>query len=189
MYYSKDELNEMGIKFGRNVQIHRSVLFFGNNIQIGSDVRIDCYSVITSNEPIVLGNNIHIGAGVHIFGTGGVEINSFCNLSSRCSIFTTSDDYSEGYLTNPTIPDAFKKVSIAPVKLEKQVIVGCGSVIMPGVTLGMGAAVGALSFVNTDIPEFTIVAGTPTRKIGKRNQNRLLEMEEKFNLQKKNQLD
>jgi len=185
MYYSKDELNEMGIKFGRNVQIHRSVLFFGNNIQIGSDVRIDCYSIITSNEPIVLGNNIHIGAGVHIFGTAGLEIDSYCNLSSRCSLFTTSDDYCEGYLTNPTIPDEFKKVSIAPIKLEKHVIVGCGSVIMPGVTLRTGASVGALSFVNTDIPEFTIVAGIPTRKVGKRNQSRLLEMEEKFNLLKK----
>lgn len=180
MNYTKKELLDMGIQFGKNIQIHRTVLFFGNNIQIGSNVRIDCYSVITSSEPIVLGNNIHLCAGVYIFGTAGVQIGNYCNLAPRCSIFTTSDDYTEGYLTNSTISDEFKEVKRASVKLEKHVIVGCGSIIMPGVTLGMGASVGALSFVNKDVPEFHIVGGTPISKLGRRNKNKLLEMERLF---------
>ena len=180
MNYTEKELSDMGIRFGGNVRIHRTVLFFGDNVQIGSNVRVDCYSVITSGKPVVLGNNIHIGAGCHIFGTTGVTINDFCNLSSRCSIFSTSDDYSQGYMTNPTVSDEFKCVTCAPVVLEKHVIVGCGSFIMPGVTLGMGAAVGALSYVNKDVPEFQIVGGTPIRTLGRRNKERLLEMENRF---------
>ena len=50
MNYSEKELAEIGIIFSKNVQIHRTVLFFGNNIQIGSNVRVDCYSVITSDR-------------------------------------------------------------------------------------------------------------------------------------------
>lgn len=170
----------MGIRFGDNVRIHRTVLFFGDNVRIGSNVRIDCYSVISSGKPVILGNNIHIGAGGHIFGTEGVTINDFCNLSSRCSIFTASDDYTQGYMTNPTVAEIFKRVTCAPVVLEKHVIVGCGSIVMPGITLGMGAAVGAQSFVNKDVLEFHIVGGTPIRPLGYRNKDRLLEMESLF---------
>jgi dTDP-4-amino-4,6-dideoxy-D-glucose acyltransferase len=178
--YSKKELTSMGIEFGENVQIHRSALFFGGNIKIGSNVRIDCYTVVTSREPVVLGSNIHLGAAVHIFGTAGIHIDDFCNLSSRCSIFTTSDDYTDGYMTNPTIPDEFKKVDCLPVKLDKHVIIGCGSIIMPGVALKYGASVGAQSFVNKDVSQFSIVAGTPIRKIGTRNKDKLLELEKLY---------
>jgi galactoside O-acetyltransferase len=182
MNYSEKELAEKGIIFGRNIQIHRTVLFFGNNIKIGSNVRIDCHSVISSDASVIFGNNIHLCAGVYIFGTAGVQMGDYCNLAPRCSIFTSSDDYTEGYLTNSTIPDEFKKVKRASVRLEKHVIIGCGSVIMPGVTLGIGTAVGALSFVNKDVPPFHIVAGTPIRTLGIRNKDRLMEMEQKFGL-------
>lgn len=170
----------MGIRFGENVRIHRTVLFFGENVRIGSNVRIDCFSVITSDQPVIIGSHVHIGAGGHIFGAAGVTINDFSNLSSRCSIFTASDDYTQGYMTNPTVPNEFKCVTCAPVTFEKHVIVGCGSIIMPGVTLGMGAAVGALSFVNKDVPAFQIVGGTPIRTLGQRNRDQLMEMERLF---------
>jgi galactoside O-acetyltransferase len=182
MNYTEKELSDMGIRFGDNVQIHRTVLFFGKNVQIGSNVRIDCYSLITSDKPVILGDHIHIGAGGHIFGAKGVTIHDYSNISSRCSIFTASDDYTQGYMTNPTVPEEFKRTTSAPVVLEKHVIVGCGSIIMPGVTLGMGAAVGALSFVNKNVPEFHIVGGTPIRTLGIRNKDRLMEMEGRFRL-------
>jgi len=180
MNYTTKELLDMGIRIGRNVQIHRTVLFFGNNVEIGSDVRIDCYSVITSKEPVILGNNIHIAAGVHIFGKGGVRIDDYCGLSSRCTIFTSTEDYSGGYLTNPTIPEEFKNVTCAPVVLEKHVLIGWASMVMPGVTIHQGVAVGAQSYVNKDIPQYLVVRGSPPQKIGKRNHQRLLELESQY---------
>jgi len=177
MYYTERELTEMEITFGENVRIHRTVLFFGNNIDIGSNVRIDCYSVITSGKPVILGNYIHMGAGVHVFGTEGVKMDDYSGLSSRCSIFTSTEDYVEGYMTNPTVPDSFKKVFAAPVHLKKHVILGCGSIVMPGVTLKEGVSVGAMSFVNKDARPYTIIAGTPAREIGKRNKEQLSKME------------
>ena len=180
MNYSDNELTELGIQFGDNVQIHRTVLFFGSNVQIGSNVRIDCYSVITSDDPVVIGDNIHLGAGVHVFGKAGVHIEDFCNISSRCSIFTISDDFTKGYMTNPTIPDKYKKMEFSPVSLKKHAIIGCGSIIMPGVTLNTGASIGAFSFVNKDVEKYAIMAGTPARKIGTRDKNQLLQLENAF---------
>ena len=65
---------------------------------------------------------------------------------------------------------------ISPVTVGRHVIVGNGSVLLPGVTLGEGAAVGALSIVKRDVPPFAIVAGPDGRQIGERRRD-LLELE------------
>ena len=66
------------------------------------------------------------------------------------------------------------------VILRPHVIVGCGSVILPGVTLERGVAVGALSLVNKNVPEFLIVSGQPARRVGVRNRARLDALEQEF---------
>lgn len=169
--YSQTELQHLLGGVGSNVSIHRSAVFFNpKKIFIESNVRIDCFCVLSAgSEGIYIGSYIHLGASTHLFGSGGrITLNSFCNISSRVSIFTASDDYKEGYLTNPTIPMEYKMVSQAPVQIDSHAIIGCGSVIMPGVTIALGGSVGALSFVNNDVPELAIVAGIPIRLIGMR---------------------
>lgn len=185
MNYTNDELRSLGIGFGNNVSVHSSVEFFNpSRIKLGSDVRIDCFCVISAGEQVTIGNNVHLASGVSIFGSRGVEIRDFVGLSNRVSIFTASDDYSTGFLTNPTIPEQFRNVSGAKVVLDEHVIVGCGSVIMPGVTLARGVAVGALSFVNKSVPEYFIVSGNPVRKLGVRNSDRLATLERQFRASK-----
>jgi acetyltransferase-like isoleucine patch superfamily enzyme len=181
-FYSIGELKELGLhEYGSNVLIDRSCRFYGaGKIRLGSNVRIDCFSLITADEFVTIGNNVHLAAGVQIFGNAGVTIEDYCGISSRCSIFSTSDDYSGGHLTNPTIPEEFKKVTRAPVKLCKHSIIGCGSVVMPGVIIGFGAAVGALSFVNKSVPGFAVVSGIPLHKVGTRNGELLKQMQLKY---------
>ena len=82
-------------------------------------------------------------------------------------------------MTNPTIPEKFRKVRAGAVCVQKHGLIGCGSVIMPGVTIGLSASVGALSFVNKSVPDFAIVSGNPVRLIGKRNEKILL-LEKEF---------
>jgi acetyltransferase-like isoleucine patch superfamily enzyme len=181
MNYNTEELRSLGITFGENVTVHKSVEFFNPEaIRLGSNVRIDCFCIISAREEVVLGNNVHLAAGAYISGTEGVEMGNFSGLSSRVNIFTSSDDYIEGYLTNPTVPSAYTKVKKGKVVLGEHVIVGCGSIIMPGVTLARGVSVGALSFVNRSAPEFSIVAGNPGRTVGKRNSDRLDQLESSF---------
>jgi galactoside O-acetyltransferase len=74
------------------------------------------------------------------------------------------------------VPAKYRKVSCGDVVFQKHALVGAGSIVMPGVTLGTGASVGALSFVNKNVPEFAIAAGIPIRIIGQRSR-RLLELE------------
>ncbi|NMB36508.1 MAG: acyltransferase [Bacteroidales bacterium] len=53
----------------------------------------------------------------------------------------------------------------APVVLKKGSTIGTGAMIMPGVTVGEGASVGAYSLVTKDVPPWTIVAGSPAKVI------------------------
>jgi galactoside O-acetyltransferase len=70
-------------------------------------------------------------------------------------------------------------VTSGRVVLQKHAVIGSGSVIMPGVTIGTAAAVGALSFVNKKVPPFAVVTGNPLRKIGTRDRS-ILEREAAF---------
>jgi dTDP-4-amino-4,6-dideoxy-D-glucose acyltransferase len=180
MNYTRDELEQIGFaRIGSNVTIHITVeLFSPQRIHLGDNVRIDCFSLLSAGEEgIHIGNNVHLAASTFIFGGGGkVVLENFSGLSSRVSIYTATDDYSEGYLTNPTVPDKYKKVKCGPVTLRKHAIVGAGSVIMPGVEVGVAASIGALSFVYKKIDDFSIVLGSPARVIGRRSE-KILEME------------
>jgi galactoside O-acetyltransferase len=180
--YTIDELQRMLGSVGDNVQIDRSVRFVSpKNIFVGSNVRIDAWCFISGAGGVQIGNNVHIAHAAHLLGNGArIEIEDFSGISSRVSIFTSTDDYSEGWLTNPTVPTQFRKVKSAPVLFQKHVIVGCGSVVMPGCVLKIGASVGALSFVNKSVPEYSIVSGNPIRLLGRRDQQRLQTLEKEY---------
>jgi galactoside O-acetyltransferase len=182
-HYSEHELRALGLaQIGRHVQIDRTCRLFGpSHIRIGSNVRIDAYTVITAGGPgVTIGDYVHISTHASIMGSGGVTLEDFTGISARVSIFSTNDDYSGGAMTNPMIPDEFRHVTARPVVIRRHAIVGCGSVILPGVELGEGASVGALTLVNRSVPEFLIVSGNPMRRVGERNR-RLLELERQFN--------
>lgn len=170
---------------GTNVQISDKASFYGvSRISLGSNVRIDDFCVLAAGiGGINIGSYVHIAVGSSLIGGGNITLNDFAGLSSRVSIYSSSDDYSGASLTNPTVPDEFKQVQHAPVHLGKHVIIGSGSVILPGITLEEGVAVGALSLVTKNCSAFGIYAGNPARRIKYRKRD-LLELEQKFLHQK-----
>jgi len=174
MFLSKEELRKIGFKsLGRNVLISNKATIYGaSRISIGDNVRIDDFCVISAgNGGIELGNNIHIAVYCSIIGNGRVIMEDFSGLSSRVAIYTSNDDYSGTYLTNPTIPSEYTNVTSGDVILKKHVIVGAGSVILPNVVLEEGVAVGSLSLVNRSFSEYTIIAGNPAKRIKDRKQD------------------
>ncbi len=185
--YSQEELLNLLGGVGLEVNIHRSVVFFNpKKIFIDSHVRIDCFCLLSAGEEgIHIGHHIHIGAGSYLFGGGGgIELESFSNISSRVSLFTSNDDYVEGYMTNPTIPDSHKKVSNGSISLRKHSIIGSGSILLPDIEIGIGAAVGALSLVKQSVEPYSIVCGIPAKDTGRKRNRSLLELEEKNFLDK-----
>lgn len=176
------EIDEIGFAaIGKNVQISdKASIYSANRIKIGDNVRIDDFCVLSPGiGGIEIGSFVHIAISSSLIGAGKITLGDFCNLSSRVSVYSSSDDYSGLSLTNPTIPDEYKMVINAPVTLGKHVIIGCGSVILPSVHIEDGVAIGALSLVNKNCKAFNIYAGNPIRKIRERKKD-LLKLEIDF---------
>lgn len=176
--YSEAELSGIFKSIGRNVRISASCVIIGaENIEIGNNVRIDEFCTLKAvGGYIRLGSFIHLGGGCALYGRHGIVMEDFSGLSAGARIFSGSDDYSGEHLTNPTVPDRFLKVSTGEIRLCRHVIVGAGSVILPGVHIGEGSAVGSLALVCKSLEPWGIYAGNPAKRIKKRSQ-RLLEME------------
>jgi galactoside O-acetyltransferase len=181
-YYSPDELNTLAFKrMGENVLISTKASLYGvDKISIGDNTRIDDFVVISAGEGgIDIGCNVHIAVFSSLIGAGKITLSDFTNISSRVSIYSSNDDYSGSSMTNPTIPPCFTNVTHDVVYIGKHAIVGCGSIILPGVELKEGVAVGALSLIRLDCEDWTIYAGNPAKKIKNRKKG-LLDLEIKY---------
>ena len=174
MYLSKNELRNIGFKsIGNNVLLSRKASIYNPSmISIGSNVRIDDFCVLSAGEGgIELENFIHIGVFSSLIGKGKIKLSNFSNISSRVSIYSSNDDYSGNSLTNPMVSDDLKNVQHSDVIIGEHVIIGSGSVVLPGVFLSEGVAIGALSLVNKSIDEYLVVGGNPLKILKKRNRN------------------
>jgi acetyltransferase-like isoleucine patch superfamily enzyme len=175
-YLGQQGLRDLGFKhLGSNVELSDKASVYGAaRIEIGDNTRIDDFCVLSAGEDgISIGKHVHVAVYTSLIGAGRIEIGDFANLSSRVSVYSSNDDYSGEYMTNPTIPAEYTNVTKLPVTIGSHVIVGSGSVILPGVTLRSGAAVGALSLIKSDCDAFGIYAGVPAKRIGDRKRGLL----------------
>ena len=105
--------------------------------------------VVQHKDNLKLGFKTDIGAFTYINARFGVTIEDFVQIGSHCSIYSISTiDEKQG-----------------EVVLKTNCRIGSHSVVMPGVTIGANAVVGAMSFVTTDIPENAVAVGVPARVI------------------------
>jgi galactoside O-acetyltransferase len=176
---SREAIEKMGFaSVGDKVQISDRASFYGTTrIALGDNIRIDDFCVLAAGVGgINIGQHVHIAVYSSLIGAGKITLSDFSGLSSRVSIYSSSDDYSGATMTNPTVPIEYTGVIHADVYLGKHVIVGSGSVILPGLTLEDGVAVGALSLITKDCKAFGIYAGNPAKHIKERKRD-LLELE------------
>lgn len=168
-YAEAAELHGLGFEaIGENVQIARNCTIIGKErISIGSNVRIDGPTTIVVGEDsyLEIGSFVHISGGCHLSATVALKIGDFSGLSQGVRIFTGTDDYSGTTLTNPTVPAKYKTVRTGPVKLGRHVIIGAGTVVLPGASIGQGTSVGALSLVSSPLPEWQVCVGNPCAPI------------------------
>jgi acetyltransferase-like isoleucine patch superfamily enzyme len=186
-FLTLSELKKIGLKkFGKNLQISRNALLINPQfISIGNDVRIDAFVVLTaSKKKIIIGSNVHLGMHCYINGSHGFEIKNFSSISSGCRIFTSSDDYSGNFLFSPTVPKKYTKPKNKKVLVEKFVNIGANSVVLPGVTIREGSAVGALSLINKNLNKWEIYLGVPVKKIGDRSK-KIIDLSKKYLYEKK----
>lgn len=179
VYLTCQQIEEMGFsRVGKNSRLSDKASYYNcTNIAIGDNVRVDDFCVLSAGDGgIEVGSYIHIAVYSSLIGAGRIILDDFSNISSKVAIYSSNDDYSGQSMTNPMVPDEFTKVNHADVIIGRHVVVGSGSVILPGITLEEGVAIGALSLVSQSCQAFGIYAGVPAKRIKERKRD-LLEME------------
>ncbi|RXJ95862.1 O-acetyltransferase [Arcobacter sp. AHV-9/2010] len=179
-YYTQEQLKKLNFKhIGKNVKISdKASIYNCDEIEIGDNSRIDDFCVISGK--IKIGRNVHIAPFCLVAGgEKGIIFEDFSGLAYQVQVFTQSDDYSGRTLTNPTIPDKYKKEIKKEVVIGKHSIVGAGSIIMPGVILAEGTSIGALSLVRKKTEEWSVYLGNPAKKLTTRKKD-LLELEKQY---------
>lgn len=180
-FLSREELTKLGIKtFGEDVHVSRNALIYQPELlEIEDHVRIDDFATISGH--VRLKSYIHIAQFCSLYGGDqGIYLDDFSAISSKSIIYATSNDYSGESMTNPMVPNEFKPTDKnAAVHLKKHVVIGCMSVVLPGVTIGEGSAIGAMSLCTRDVAPWGVYAGIPAKRIKDRSK-KLLEFEKEL---------
>ncbi len=145
-------LGEIGKNVNIDVPFHCD---YGSHIKIGDNVIIGMNCTFVDCNKITIGNNVLIASNVQIYtATHHTDIHTRLNRNWE----------KEG------LP--FFRTFALPVKINDNVWIGGGVIILPGVEIGENSVIGAGSLVNKSIPTNSLAFGNPckvTKKIGKEN--------------------
>jgi acetyltransferase-like isoleucine patch superfamily enzyme len=162
---------------GQDVKIGPSVVIrYPELVSIGDHVAIDDFTYITTSAEI--GSYVHIGPHCSIMGgkEGQCFFEDFSGLAAGCRLVCVTGDFFGSGLLHPFVPPDYRGVLHgAPITLKKFAIVGTGSILHPGVTLGEGAAVGSASLVLKSLDPWGIYFGVPARFHKPREKRRVLD--------------
>lgn len=171
-FLSEQSLSSFGFKrLGKGVLLSEKVSIYGaENISIGDYSRIDDFCILSAGSGgIVVGSYVHISCYASLIGQARISIGKFSNISGRVSIYSSSDDFSGGAMIGPLVGTDYTNVQHDSVHIERHVVVGAGSIVLPGVKIGEGVSVGAMSLVNRDCDPYGIYVGSPARRVKERS--------------------
>lgn len=168
-FYSQEELFNLGFKYvGENVFISKHAQFYNiGGMSIGNHVRIDDFCILSGS--ITIGSHIHIAAYCALYGQNGITLEDYTGLSPRCTVFSASDDFSGDYLISPMVSEEYTHVMKGNVLIKRYTQIGANCIIMPGVTIGEGVAVGAMSYVKDSLEPWGVYVGIPVKRMKDRS--------------------
>lgn len=122
--------------------------------KIGDGSRV--MSPLTAVRPhmVSIGKNTIIMNNCLMMSAGGITIEDDVRIAANCQLISNNHD-----------PYERDVITCKPVCIKKGAWLGAGSTILPGVTVGKYAIVGASSTVTKDIPDYAVAVGSPAKVI------------------------
>lgn len=177
-FLSSEELKKIGFEsLGDNTYISDKVSIYNpGKIKIGSNVRIDDFCILSAGEGgIEIGNYVHISCFACLIGKAKIKLHDYVAISIKASILSNTNDFSGDFLPVykeikvPKDVEKLTQVISKPVIFETHTGLGAHSIVMPGVTIGIGTAIGAMSVVYESLNPWGIYAGNPVRFLKRRS--------------------
>lgn len=127
------------------------------DISSTASIHIGCF---VTGFRIIIGAHSVINRNCRLDGRGGIVIGSNVSISPECYLISASHD--------PHSPIFEGLEGHTKITIHDYAWLGTRALVLPGITIGYAAVVGAGAVVTRDVEQFTIVAGNPARVIGLR---------------------
>lgn len=134
---------------GKGTTIWQYCVVF-KDAEIGNNCNVNCFVLIEND--VLIGNNVTIKSGVQVWDGISLEDNVMVGPNVT--------------FTNDKFPKSKREYNLEKTLVKYGATIGAGSTILPGITIGRHALVGAGSVVTKDVPDFAIVRGNPSKKVG-----------------------
>jgi acetyltransferase-like isoleucine patch superfamily enzyme len=140
----------------------------GERVLIRSGARIEMIVTDQAALPrLVIGNRVNIEQNVHIICGSSIEIQDGATITGNCAIVDVEHPYED--VDDPTRIGERLRTRGNHVVIGQGAFIGFNSIVLPKVTVGRNAVVGAHSVVTRDVPDYCVVAGNPARIIKRYN--------------------
>jgi acetyltransferase-like isoleucine patch superfamily enzyme len=177
------------VVFGRNITFrHPHKISIGDNSVIDDNVVLDAKG--EANDGIRIGQNAYLGRNTILScKEGSIYLDDYCNISANCSLLSETEirlgKYcflaGECYLVaggNHSFEAISRPIMFQPsvsrggIKIEEDVWLAAGVIVLDGITIGRGSVVGAGSVVTRSLPEYSVAFGSPARKVRDRRERK-----------------
>jgi len=136
------------------------LIFHPENITLGRNVYVGHHTILKGyyRNEVRIGDRTWIGQQCFIHGAGGITIGACVGIGPGVKILTSQHKEAGRH-----VPVLLSPIETAPVVIEDDGDIGIGAILLPGVTVGKGAVVGAGAVVTNDVPPYAVVIGMPAR--------------------------
>lgn len=136
-------------EIGEDTKVWQYVVIL-KNAKIGKNCNICAHTLIEGD--VIIGDNVTVKSGVYIWDGTRIEDDVFLgpNATLTNDLMPRSKEY----------PDSFSGIT-----LKKGSSIGANATILPGITVGEKAMVGAGAVVTKDVPDYAVVIGNPAKVI------------------------
>jgi acetyltransferase-like isoleucine patch superfamily enzyme len=141
------------------------LVFHPENVHLGRNVYVGHQTILKGyyKNALRIGDETWVGQQCFFHAAGGIAIGARVGIAP-CVRILTSHHEEAGRAT----PILFSPVAMAPVVIEDDADVGIGTIVLPGVTIGRGAQIGAGAVVTKDVPAYAVAVGVPARVVRER---------------------
>jgi len=141
------------------------LIFHAQNVSLGRNVYVGHQTILKGyhRNELRIGDETWIGQQCFLHAAGGITIGARVGIGPGVKVLTSQ--HVEAGRDRAVL---FSPVEAQPVVIEDDADVGVGAILMPGVTVGRGAIVGAGAVVVHDVAPYSVVAGVPARLLRER---------------------
>lgn len=146
---------------------------FGDGVTTGYRCRLEVDGNHGNKKCMVFGNNVNIGDDVRISCANQVFIGDNTLLAGKILIVDNSHgNYKGENQSDPSVPPNMREIISSPIVIKENVWIGEGTVVQQGVTIGRGSIIAANSVVTSSVPECCIAGGVPAKILKVYNQKK-----------------